>query len=198
MTLSGRVQFCGDGTSQSGTDGVYLDQKSDSSLLRKIFISDTLSYPVTLYLEAIEGRVIAEGVDEYVLLKNRDMKKINFVNVGASSEKWYAELDSENNQVKITKRQPDYGHFLYYIIPRNATGKVEDDTSYQIGQKAVVKSAADIKYDGYIFKEWNTKEDGSGQGYRPGDQLEIQGDTDLYAIFLDNSNKILTAKFFMS
>ena len=43
-------------------DGVFLDKKSDSAILRKSFISDTLSYPINLYLEAEEGRVIAEGV----------------------------------------------------------------------------------------------------------------------------------------
>jgi len=100
MTLSGSVQFCGDGVPKSGTDGVYLDSKVD--VLRKILISNTLSYPVTLYMKAEQDYIIAEGVEDYKLLHERDMKKINFVDVGDSGEEWYAVLNEDRNQVSLS------------------------------------------------------------------------------------------------
>ena len=190
LILSGKVHFCGDGNSASGVDGVYLDRKSTSELLRKIKISDRLSYPVTLYLEASEGRVIAEGL-QYQLLKERDMKKINFVDVSGSGKKWYAILDEEKNEVYLSETDPEYGYFVYYIS-NGAQGDVSDDTSYQIGETTQVKSADGLHWEKHTFVEWNTQEDGEGVSYQPGDSLEIQGDTDLFAIFKEG----LAANFY--
>ncbi len=193
MTLSGNMQFCGDGDAQSGMDGVYLDSKEQ--IFRRIKISNTLSYPITLYLKASEGFVIAEGTNSYRLLHERDMKKINFVDSGDSGKKWYAVLDETNNQVYISETDPGYGYYLYYIS-NGADGTVVDDNRYEIGDTVQIKSADELKRDGFTFVEWNTEPDGTGAGYQPGDNLEIQGDTDLYAIFRDNAKKTLKANFY--
>ncbi len=193
MTLSGNMQFCGDGDAQSGMDGVYLDSKEQ--IFRRIKISNTLSYPITLYLKASEGFVIAEGTNSYRLLHERDMKKINFVDSGDSGKKWYAVLDETNNQVYISETDPGYGYYLYYIS-NGADWTVVDDNRYEIGDTVQIKSADELKRDGFTFVEWNTEPDGTGAGYQPGDNLEIQGDTDLYAIFRDNAKKTLKANFY--
>lgn len=197
LNISGDAQFAGDGVQGSGTDGVYLELSLDQEVARKIQISNTLRYPVTLYLKALEGYVIAEGTNEYMLLHERDMKKLNFVDVGSSGKTWYAVLDKEKNQVYLSENKPDYGYYVYYIS-NGAEGTVVDDANdgagYQIGDPATVQSADNLKREGYYFKEWNTKADGSGERYKPGDTLEIQGDTDLYAIFA--KGKILTAAFY--
>ena len=197
LEISGNVQFCGDGTEGSGTDGFYLDVRPDGTLARKLRISNTLSYPVTLYLKASEGYVIAEGINEYTLLHERDMKKIKFVDVGGSGKNWYAVLDKEKNQVYLSEKEPDYGYFVYYIS-NGAEGTVVDDNEYQIGDTVTVKPADGLKREGYFFKEWNTKADGSGQGYRPGQTFELEGDTDLYAIFADESPEIMLSADFYS
>ena len=195
LDISGNVQFCGN--ESSGVDGVYLELSSDASIARKIQISDTLSYPVTLYLKASEGYVIAEGTNEYRLLHERDMKKINFVDVGGSGMTWYAVLDKEKNQVYLSQNKPNYGYYVYYIS-NGAAGTVVDDANdgagYQIGDLATVQPADGLEREGYAFMEWNTKADGSGKSYRPGDKLDIQGDTDLYAIFV--KGKVLSADFY--
>ena len=177
--ISGNVQFCGDGTN-SGIDGIYLDSRNSTP--RKIQISNTLSYPVTLYFKAIENYVIAEGVNNYILLHERDMKKINFVDIGGSGKKWYAVLDEKNNQVYVSSSDPGYAYYVYYIS-NGAEGTVVDNGRYEIGDTAIVKSADQLKRKGYHFKEWNTKADGTGESYHEGENLKIQGDTDLYAIF---------------
>lgn len=197
LDISGNVQFCEDDIQGSGMDGIYLDLSSEKDVARKIQISSTLRYPVTLYLRASEGYVIAEGTNEYMLLHERDMKKINFVDVGGSGKQWYAVLDKEKNQVYLSENKPDYGYYVYYIS-NGAQGTVVDDAKggkgYAIGEKATVQSAEPLSREGWYFKEWNTQADGKGDDYQPGELLEIQGDTDLYAIF--EKGKKLSADFY--
>ena len=190
--MSGNVKFCGDGT-DSGMDGVYLD--SQKATPRKIRISNTLSYPVTLYVKAIEGYVIAEGVNEYRLLHKRDMKNIKFADVGGSGKTWFAVLDTDNNQVKISETDPEYQYFVYYIS-NGAEGTVADDMEYQIGDTATVKPADELSLTDANFVEWNTEPDGTGTAYQAGDELEIQGDVRLYAIFQEKNKKRLNGNFY--
>lgn len=196
ITLSGKVNFSGDGDAASGTDGVYLDSKNDLNILRKIKISDTLSYPVNLYVDATEGRVIAEGVHEYRLLRERDMKKINFFDVGNSGKQWYAVLDEEKNEVLISEVNPNYGYYVYYISD-DTEETVVDDNRYERGDTVQVKPADILNLDGHKFIEWNTKADGSGTSYHPGDTFVIEDDTDLFAVFEDETKvKELSADFY--
>lgn len=194
LTFSGKVHFVGDGDLQSGTDGVYLDKKSSSEYLRRIYIKDTLSYPINLYLAADEGRVIAEGVKGYRLLHERDMKKINFIDVSDRDKIWYAVLNEETNEVYLSETNPNYGYYVYYIS-NGAEGTVVDDGRYEINDDVTVQPADELRKEGYIFKEWNTEPDGiEGTGYQPGDTFKIQGDTDLYAIFEEPS--VFAADFY--
>ncbi len=193
VTLSGSVQFCGDGVFGSGTDGVYLAAKGE--VRRKIQVCDTLSYPVTLYLKAQQNYVLAEGSGDYQLLQKRDKEKIKFVDVGESGQKWYAVLDEERNQVYLSDNNLESGYFVTYF-PNGAQGSVTDDNNYQIGDKALVKSSEGLVYENHVFKEWNTKQDGTGKSYLPGDELEITGDMDLFAIFKEE--KSVAVNFYSS
>ena len=185
--ISDNVEFCGDGT-DSGVDGIYLD--SSNAIPRKIEVSNTLSYPTTLYVNAAEGYVLAEGTGGYQL-NRKDLKKIKFVDVGNSGETWYAVLDTDNNQIKLSRTDQ------YFITYRSngAEGEVTDDTEYQLGDKATVKSAEGLNRKGFAFVEWNTAPDRSGTAYQPKDELEIQGDVELYAIFQEKKKR-LNANFY--
>ncbi len=180
VTLSGDVKF-GDGVSETGVDGVYLD--ATNVTLRKIQLSDTLTYPVTLYLKPQENYVIAQGINDYQLLRERDMKKIHFVDTTDSDKTWYAVLDKEKNQVYLSTTNPGYGYFVYYIKNGAKGTAVTDDYEYQLQEEVTVKSADGLTYEGRQFVGWNTEADGSGTMYREGDTFALQGDTDLYAIF---------------
>lgn len=186
VTISGDVKFTGI-SGNSGMDGIYLDAKDET--MRKIQISDTLTYPVKLYLKPQEKYVIAQGVEGYEILKRRDMKKISFVDVTDSQKKWYAVLDKEgeNNRVYLSTENPGYGCFVYYI-KNGATGTaVTDDNEYEPGDEVSVKSGEALHIDGKIFAGWNTKADGSGTMYSEGDTFKIEDDTDLYAIFKEKT-----------
>lgn len=192
VTLSGDVMF-GDGGEGDGTDGIYLDSRQ--GVARKVWISDTLTYPVTLYLDPQENYVIAEGSNQYQLLKRRDMKKIFFVDLTNSDRKWYARLDEETNQVHLTTTSPDYGYFVYYIKNGYKGTAPIDDTEYEAGDEVTVKSAEGLDLDGYVFNGWNTEPDGSGTTYLAegeNNTFIIEDDTNLYAVF----QRQLTADFY--
>ncbi|MCM1101401.1 MAG: InlB B-repeat-containing protein [Clostridium sp.] len=178
VQLSGDVQFCGDGVEGSGTDGVFLD--IESNVVRKAQISSELKYPLALYLEASEGRAIAEGVNGYQLQK-KDMKKITFTDIGSSGSKWYAKLDEENNQVILTAVNPGYD-LLYVTYGANGgEGKISDATEYMEGDTVSVQSGEALRRDGYRFTGWNTRPDGTGTAYPAGSTFSIMEEVTLYA-----------------
>ncbi len=180
VTVSGDVKFVGN-TDDSGTDGIYLDARDQT--LRKIQISDTLTYPVKVFLRPTEGYVIAQGVNDYQLLRKRDMKKITFVDATNSGKKWYAVLDEEANQVYMSETDPGYAYFVYYIKNGAKGTAPTDDAEYDLEDPVTVKSAEGLSYEGRFFAGWNTEEDGSGTMYQEGDSFALEGDTNLYAIF---------------
>lgn len=190
LEISGNVKFCGDGTEGSGVDGIYLDQKS--GVPRKIFISTTLTYPVSLYVKAVEGYVIAQGKGGYSFLHERDMKKIKFYDIGNSGKTWYAKLNDDKTQVILTETDPGYKYFVYYIS-NGATGNVVDDKQYNGEEEATVKSIKDeqgqdiLTYEGHTFLGWSKDENGFGKLYQAGESLgKITEDVNLYAVFAEN------------
>lgn len=63
-------------------------------------------------------------------------------------------------------------------------GSVEDDAGYSIGEGAIVQSAEGVTAPaGRQFAQWNTRADGGGAGYRPGDVIILLDDADLYAVY---------------
>ncbi len=179
IELSGSVQFCGDENEGSGTDGVYLDLATDAS--RKALISSELQYPLALYLEAKENRVIAEGVEGYQL-QIKDMKQISVNDVGTSGSAWYAKLDEDNNQIVLTTTNPEYDkNFYVAYVANGAVGTVRDSTAYKNGDTVTVQSGEGLTYEGHTFAGWNTKPDGTGTDYQAGSTFPITEDVTLYA-----------------
>lgn len=63
------------------------------------------------------------------------------------------------------------------------TGTVLDSNSYAKASEVTVLTNAFDEKTGEVFKEWNTKADGSGTSYQPNDKFTITSDVILYAIW---------------
>ncbi len=175
LYISGSVQF-GNGTASDGTDGVYLDASSSGTAMRKTQISSALQYPIHIYVACEEDRVIAQGVDDYALTAS-DMTKIQFHDVGSTGTQWYPWLNSGTNEVYLSATEP-----IYVVYDANgATGSVTDNNIYTSGNAVSVKSEEGLIYEGHTFTGWNTKADGTGTTYQPGETLNISVTTTLYA-----------------
>lgn len=89
----------------------------------------------------------------------------------------------------LDKGMDEKSAFIYYNS-NGAAGKVIDPQLYYQGDKVTLLSPT-YKYDFRLktddlsfFKEWNTKPDGSGKSYKPGDVLTFDSDEiHLYAIW---------------
>lgn len=69
-----------------------------------------------------------------------------------------------------------------YTITYNANGGTGGPSSQTKAHGTTLTLASsEPTRSGYTFKEWNTKADGSGTGYDPGDSFTMNADTTLYA-----------------
>ena len=90
--------------------------------------------------------------------------------------------------------EPGGTHLTVTYNANGGTGDVPKATKeYSAGDTVNVASKGDLARTGATFKEWNTKPDGSGTGYKGDgtDSFTITADTTLYAIWTDENGKIL-------
>ncbi|MCL2282615.1 MAG: InlB B-repeat-containing protein, partial [Fibromonadales bacterium] len=58
-----------------------------------------------------------------------------------------------------------------------------DNVPYISGARAELLGAGNLSKTGYYFKIWNSQEDGLGDDYSEGDEIQIDDNTELYAIW---------------
>ncbi len=87
---------------------------------------------------------------------------IALVAAGVKEDTWNVKYDNGNDSV---------------------TGSQIDDTDYNDGDIVTVKDAGTMAWEGHFFKGWNTRPDGSGTKYAPGDTFNITENTTLYAMW---------------
>lgn len=59
----------------------------------------------------------------------------------------------------------------------------EDDNEYDLGDNATVLVPENLSMEGFFFDRWNTAADGSGTNYRIGDEIEVNANVRLYAMW---------------
>jgi|GEM_PF-4436774 len=99
--------------------------------------------------------------------------------------------DNDNNNNNDRDRNRDRDSTVYYNVTYNAnyppgfeaSGTVPTDAkNYTYNSVVTVKgNTGDMKVADHIFKSWNTKADGTGITYLPGDTFRITSDITLYA-----------------
>jgi ABC-type oligopeptide transport system substrate-binding subunit len=76
-----------------------------------------------------------------------------------------------------------------YTVTYNGNGATSgfspnDNNQYKSGEEATVLGQGTLLRAGYDFLNWNTKSDGTGDSYSPGDTITIKGAVFLYAIWV--------------
>jgi uncharacterized repeat protein (TIGR02543 family) len=73
----------------------------------------------------------------------------------------------------------------YYTITYNANGgaggRLVSGISYYGKHTVLTQTAADVRHGGYTFDGWNTRANGRGTSYTPGDSITVTGTITLYA-----------------
>ncbi|MCL2593042.1 MAG: InlB B-repeat-containing protein [Defluviitaleaceae bacterium] len=76
---------------------------------------------------------------------------------------------------------PDATYRVWYHGNENTYGfPPNDPNEYKTGMEAVVLGSNTLLKTGYVFKNWNTKQDGAGTSYDAGSKITIKN----LAVFL--------------
>jgi len=177
------------GGSANVTDTIYLDS---ATATKYPYITSAIKNPLKLEVSGYtEGRIIAEGSGH--TLTEADMAKIT-LSVYDSTAKYYAKLEKANNQIVMTATDPSYATRDYTISydANGGSGSTVDSNAYQLDARATVMDNSFQRY-GYTFDGWNTKANGSGTDYDPGDTIIVTGDMTLYAQWEEIDDVTVTA-----
>lgn len=82
-----------------------------------------------------------------------------------------------------SKPDPQKKTFTVTYDTNGGEGLVVDDTKYNENATVIVKTADGISKTDNIFKQWNTKADGTGTAYSANDTFMITNNVTLYAIW---------------
>lgn len=82
-----------------------------------------------------------------------------------------------------SKPDPQKKNFTVTYDANGGEGSVVDDTKYNENATVIIKTADGISKTDNIFKQWNTKADGTGTAYNANDTFVITSNVTLYAIW---------------
>jgi hypothetical protein len=83
------------------------------------------------------------------------------------------------------KIDPDATYTVTYMGNDETSGFApSDNNQYKSGEEATILGQGTLLRTGYNFLNWNTKSDGTGEPYSPGDTITINGAVFLYAIWV--------------
>ncbi len=75
--------------------------------------------------------------------------------------------------------------FFVIYDANGAEGDVpEDNNEYYSGDYATVLAPGNLSMEGFFFDRWNTAANGSGTNYRIGDEIEVNANVRLYAMWI--------------
>lgn len=156
-------------------DEIYLDNTNGN---KYPYITSAIRTNLLLVVASFEeDRVVAEG-SGYNLTRT-DLTRITLKD--ASGNSYYCKL-TDNNQIVMTATDPGYAVNKYLVIydGNGASGSTADSNEYESGATATILNSS-FTLEGHGFTGWNTKADGTGTDYAPGDEVEITADLILYA-----------------
>ena len=181
------------------TAGVY---RIDAIYGGNVISSSTISYPESYYVvsynanggEGTMNKTLATTNESTQLLKNKFTKK------GYIIDHWNTKPDDSGTSYQITETNPGTitsdkvaeEITLYAIWKIDNTRTLLYNTNGGEGYRTPTKVPEGttvtvientFRRTGYRFNSWNTKQDGTGTPYNPGDELTVTSDMTLYAIW---------------
>lgn len=110
---------------------------------------------------------------------NVPQSEIEFSSDYLNATKSYATIAQEE-----TLNVPVSNFYTLTYNANKANGNLPSVGEYVPGSKASVSVKPDnLLLNGYVFKEWNTKSDGTGTGYQPGETITMGENQNLFAIW---------------
>lgn len=96
---------------------------------------------------------------------------------------FFIEVNEEQCVAKIiSEEKGSAGKWKLTYNPNEAEGN-QEIVEVKKGFPITIKGCGNLIRDGYVFAEWNTKKDGTGNSYKEGDKIKLEEDVTLYAIW---------------
>ena len=162
-------------------DGTYLDFVKDElkasaaydgvfeNELRLLLYKENLALGETLKEKSLLRKSIGQVLETLEVEDIKDITNMAMDNIVLEKKK------VENYYIKY-----DLNKDFYPQIPIKGNAPI-DTNSYKLGDVAIVLEADGVTAEGYRFLGWNTKKDGSGKTYLPGEKIEVKSNVILYA-----------------
>ena len=178
-----------DGSETSYSDGQEVNLNDNLNVYAQW---QPITYKIKFYANGGEG---APKEQEIQYDKATNLTKNTFTKSGYSFKEWNTELDgsgtSYSNEHEILNLSNSENQIIeLYAQWNNASGTItynsNDDNTQTQTQNIVFNTDINLMKntftrEGYTFKEWNTKADGSGTSYNDEQQINISSNKTLYA-----------------
>ena len=178
-----------DGSETSYSDGQEVNLNDNLNVYAQW---QPITYKIKFYANGGEG---APKEQEIQYDKATNLTKNTFTKSGYSFKEWNTELDgsgtSYSNEHEILNLSNSENQIIeLYAQWNNASGTItynsNDDNTQTQTQNVVFNTDINLMKntftrEGYTFKEWNTKADGSGTSYNDEQQINISSNKTLYA-----------------
>ncbi len=148
------------------------------------------NYTITYHLNGASWASSA-GVAEYTCGTGATLPVAgDMTNTGYTFGGWFADDDLKTGGVKTEVGTSEYGNKEFwakwtentYDVTYNANGGT-GTTAAQNGHYITLRDNGFTAPSGKTFVEWNTANDGSGDSYNPGEEVELTANLALYAIW---------------
>lgn len=149
--------------SSAAYDGVFENE------LRLLLYKENLALGETLKEKSLLRKSIGQVLETLEVEDIKDITNMAMDNIVLEKKK------VENYYIKY-----DLNKDFYPQIPIKGNAPI-DTNSYKLGDVAIVLEADGVTAEGYRFLGWNTKKDGSGKTYLPGEKIEVKSNVILYA-----------------
>ena len=158
--------------SSAAYDGVFENE------LRLLLYKENLDLGETVKEKATVRKAVGQALERLEVKDIKDITKMAMDNIVLEKKK------VENYYIKY-----DLNKDFYPQIPIKGNSPI-DTNSYKLGDVAIVLAADGVTAEGYRFLGWNTKKDGSGKTYLPGEKIEVKSNVILYAQWEQIEEKI--------
>ncbi|SHH61937.1 Listeria/Bacterioides repeat-containing protein [Anaerosphaera aminiphila DSM 21120] len=192
-----------DGTGESYAEGSNIKLIEDTILYAQWIEND--KYTVTYDGNLIDSGEVADLDEHYEGADVTVKDSGNLIRYNYTFTGWNTEADGTgtayepgavfkiDGNITLYAQWKENEKFTISYDANGGTGKQPGLTNpHYVDSELTVLDKGTMEMENYTFSNWNTKADGSGDSYKPGDKFIIKEDTVLYAQWKENEKYKIT------
>ena len=177
---SSEFYFVGEGTTQVLANVEFKQISTQEELA-----SFTPSTELEAVLWAMEN---LDDTTDHIIICYNDYPVLRSIKIDSYRAKWYLNpivwsTESSGKPVYVAVPHLEDDPYKTYYVCYDANGGSGTTAGEYFYRRSHIELASGdgLSHHGLVFNGWNTKADGTGDAYQPGDTFEVLGDTVFYA-----------------